>query len=64
MEKESEILKDEDKSEQNKEEIKKTLKENILKTYNQIKVGCCRNICFNIFCAKNILCRKSKYIYL
>ncbi len=49
------------KAELNKEEIQKTLKSNILKIFNQIKIGCNRDICFNIFCAKNLLCKKSKY---
>ena len=44
--------------EPNKEEIQKVLKSNILKIYKQIKTGCCRKYCYNIFCAKNILCKK------
>ena len=48
----------EEPKEPNKEEIQKKLKENILKIYKQIKTGCCRKICYNIFCAKNILCKK------
>ena len=47
----------------NKEEIQKKLKENILKIYKQIKNGCCRKICYNIFCGKNLLCKKSNYIF-
>ena len=36
-----------------------TLKANIIKIFNQIKAGCGRDICFNIFCGKNLLCKKS-----
>ena len=52
----------EEPKEPNKEEIQKILKENILKIFKQIKNGCCRKICYNIFCGKNILCKKSKYL--
>ena len=54
-----EISEKNDKEELNKDEIQKALKSNIIKIFNQIKKGCCRNICFNIFCAKNLLCKKS-----
>jgi len=54
-----EISEKNDKEELNKEEIQKALKSNIIKMFNQIKKGCSRNICFNIFCAKNLLCQKS-----
>ena len=54
-----EISEKNDKEELNKDEIQKALKSNILKIFNQIKKGCSRNICFNIFCAKNLLCQKS-----
>ena len=53
----------EEPKEPNKEEIQKKLKENILKIYKQIKNGCCRKICYNIFCGKNLLCKKSNYIF-
>ena len=54
-----EISEKNDKEELNKDEIQKALKTNIIKIFNQIKKGCSRNICFNIFCAKNLLCQKS-----
>ena len=54
-----EISEKNDKEEINKDEIQKALKSNILKIFNQIKNGCSRNICYNIFCAKNLLCKKS-----
>ena len=50
--------------EPNKEEIQKKLKENILKIFKQIKNGCSRKICYNIYCGKNLLCKKSNYIYI
>jgi hypothetical protein len=53
----------EEPKEPNKEEIQKKLKENILKIYKQIKNGCCRKICYNIFCGKNLLCKKSNYLF-
>ena len=61
MENNPENSKTNEKSEINKDEIQKTLKSNILKIFNQIKTGCSRDICFNIFCAKNLLCKKSNY---
>ena len=51
-----------ERKEPNKEEIQKILKQNILKLFAQMKKGCKRNICYNIYCAKNILCKNSKYI--
>lgn len=53
-------LKLEESKEPNKAEIQKILKQNILKNFNQIKNGCSRNICYNIYCAKNLICKKSK----
>jgi hypothetical protein len=52
----------EEPKEPNKEQIQKKLKENILKIYKQIKTGCCRKICYNNYCGKNLLCKKSNYI--
>lgn len=50
--------------EPNKEEIQKILKQNILKIFNQIKKGCSRKICYNIYCGKNIVCKNSNiYFY-
>ena len=28
--------------------------------YKQIKQGCQRKICYNIYCRNNLICRKSK----
>ena len=57
-------IKIEEKKEPNKEEIQKILKQNILKIFNQIKKGCSRKICYNIYCGKNIICKHSiSYIY-
>lgn len=53
-------MKVEEVKEVNKEEIQKILKQNIIKTFNQIKKGCSRNICYNIYCAKNLICKRSK----
>ena len=53
----------EEPKEPNKEQIQKKLKEKILKIYKQIKNGCCRKICYNIFCGKNLLCKKSNYLF-
>ena len=52
----------EEPKEPNKEQIQKKLKENILKIYKQIKTGYSRKICYNIYCGKNLLCKKSNYI--
>lgn len=49
-----------DTKESNKEEIQKKLKQNILKIFNQMKKGCSREKCYNIYCAKNLICKKSK----
>jgi hypothetical protein len=54
----------EEPKEPNKEQIQKKLKENILKIFKQIKTGCCRKICYNIYCGKNLLCKKSNYILI
>ena len=48
--------------EPNKEEIEKVLKQNILKIFNQIKKGCSRKICYNIYCFNNLLCKDSNLI--
>jgi hypothetical protein len=48
--------------EANKEEIQKILKQNILKIFNQIKKGCSRKVCYNIYCFNNLLCKDSNYI--
>ena len=48
--------------EPNKEEIQKILKQNIIKIFNQIKKGCSRKICYNIYCFNNLLCKDSNYI--
>ena len=56
--KEKEDIKE--KKEINKEEIKKILKQNILEIFNQMKKGCSREICYNICCGKNLICKKSK----
>ena len=55
-------MKEIERKEPNKEEIQKILKQNILKLFAQIKKGCKRNICYNIYCANNIICKNSKYI--
>jgi AAA+ superfamily predicted ATPase len=52
-----------ERKEPNKEEIQKILKQNILKLFAQMKKGCKRNICYNTYCANNILCKNSKYIF-
>ena len=52
-----------EKKEPNKTEIKKILKQNILKLFSQIKKGCRRDICYNTLCANNYLCKCSNYIY-
>jgi hypothetical protein len=49
-----------EKKEPNKEEIQKKLKQNILKIFNQMKKGCSREICYNIYCGKNLICKKGK----
>ena len=54
----------EELKEPNKEEIQKILKKNILKIFNQIRKGCSRKICYNLYCGKNIVCKNSKiYFY-
>lgn len=42
-----------------KTQIEKQLKENILKIFNQIKTGCQRKICYNVYCHKNLICSES-----
>lgn len=54
IKKEEEVVK-----EPNKAEIQKILKENILKIFTQIKKGCSRKVCYNIYCGKNLICKKS-----
>jgi hypothetical protein len=54
----------EEAKEPNKEEIQKILQQNIIKTFNQIKKGCSRNICCNVYCAKNLICKHSKKFYI
>ncbi len=49
--------------EPNKEEIQKILKENIMKIFDQIKKGCSHNICYNIYCFNNLICKDSNYNY-
>jgi len=51
----------EEVKEANKEEIQKILKQNIIKIFKQIKNGCPRKICYNIYCGKNLICKQSKY---
>lgn len=41
-------------------EIQKQLKLSIIPIYKQITTGCFRNICYNVYCAKNPLCKESK----
>lgn len=41
-------------------EIQKKLKQAILTMYKQIINGCPRKICYNTYCHKNLICRKSK----
>ena len=48
--------------EPNKEEIQKILKQNIIKIFSQIKKGCPRKVCYNIYCLNNLLCKDSNYI--
>ena len=45
--------------EPNKEETQKILKKNIIEIFNQIKKGCSRKVCYNIYCGKNLVCKKS-----
>ena len=52
------------KEEPDKASIQKKLKENILAIYKQIKNGCQRKFCYNIYCNKNFTCRESNLIYL
>ena len=43
-----------------KNELNEKLKKNILIIYNQIRNGCRRNICYNIYCKNNLYCQLSK----
>jgi len=43
--------------EPNKEEIKKILKQNLIKLFSQVKNGCKRKICYNLLCANNYICK-------
>lgn len=43
-----------------KKNLNEKLKKNILIIYNQIMNGCGRNICYNIYCKKNLYCQLSK----
>ena len=52
-----------EKKEPNKDEIKKILKQNILKLFTQIKKGCNKKICYNSLCANNSFCKKSNYLF-
>ena len=47
----------------NKQEIQNILKVNIKKIFSQIKKGCSRKVCYNIYCGKNLICKKSKYFF-
>lgn len=47
--------------EPNREEIQKKLKQAILTIYKQVSTGCKRNICYNTYCHKNLICRESKH---
>lgn len=46
--------------EPNKDEIKKKIKEIILNIFTQIKTGCKKKICYNIYCKNNLYCKESK----
>ena len=52
-----------EKTEPNKDEIQKILKQNILKLFTQIKKGCNRKICYNTLCANNSFCNTSNYFF-
>ena len=41
----------------------KNEKFNIKIIYHQIKEGCKRKICYNIYCNNNLICQKSKNKY-
>ena len=53
-----------EKTEPNKDEIQKILKQNILKLFTQIKKGCNRKICYNTLCANNSFCKTSNYFII
>lgn len=44
-----------------KNEVEKNLKENIITVYKQMKYGCYRSHCYNIYCGKNKLCVLGKH---
>lgn len=52
-----------EEKEPNKEEIQKILKQNLLKLFAQVKKGCKRKICYNLFCANNFMCKNSRFIF-
>ena len=62
--KESTTLSQIEKEEPDKASIQKKLKENVLTIFKQIKNGCERKFCYNIYCNKNFTCRESNLIYL
>lgn len=43
-----------------KEETMKRLKEDLIKLFKQLRTGCYRNTCYNIYCNKNPKCSLSK----
>ena len=49
-----------EKKEPNKEEIQKKLKQIILKIFNKMKKNYSREYCYNIYCGKNLICKKGK----
>ena len=44
----------------NKDELQEKIKKNVLILFNQIKIGCKRKICYNIYCKNNLFCKLSK----
>lgn len=44
-----------------KNEVEKRLKENIIVVYQQMKSGCYRSHCYNIYCGKNRICHMGKH---
>lgn len=53
-----------EEKEPDKNEIQKVLKQNLITIFNQIKCGCSRKICYNIYCGKNLICQKSTSTYI
>ena len=43
-------------------EQEKNIKLKIKSIYKQIRLGCKRKICYNIYCHNNLICKKSKKI--